>query len=119
MSRKVSGLRAWVFQRITAVYLALFFFAATFYFLGAGGAPFGSLQGYLTWRGLLQNPAVSIATALFFLALLLHAWVGVRDIVMDYFGSATLRFTALVALGVTLWVAGLSVLRSLFVVVLS
>ena len=34
---------------------------------------------------------VRLATMLFFLALLYHAWVGVRDIVMDYVKPTGLR----------------------------
>jgi succinate dehydrogenase / fumarate reductase membrane anchor subunit len=56
-----------------------------------------------TWQGLFSNPLVNIATGFFFFSMLYHAWVGVRDILIDYVQWGVLRFS--------LWVlvtAGLS-----------
>ena len=72
MSRRAAGLRAWLLQRISAVYLALY----VVYFL--------------------------LAMALFFLALSIHAWVGVRDVIIDYVHPAGLRLLLLCGLGVVL-----------------
>jgi succinate dehydrogenase / fumarate reductase, membrane anchor subunit len=49
---------------------------------------------------------------LFFIALLYHAWVGMRDIVMDYVHSAALRLTLETAVVVALllyliWIASI------------
>lgn len=47
----------------------------------------------------MMTPSVSIATLVFFGALLLHAWVGIRDVVMDYVHTLALRVFALALLG--------------------
>ena len=39
---------------------------------------------YALWRALFGNGAFKLATFLFMVALLYHAWIGVRDIYMDY-----------------------------------
>lgn len=72
------GVRDWLAQRVTAVVMALY----TLLFLGAlcNAQPvdFGS------WRQLFAPQWMKLATLLFLASLYLHAWVGVRNIVMDY-----------------------------------
>lgn len=90
------GLRAWVVQRISAVYLALYF---------VGGLLAWIVQRPVTfdaWRAWIAHPAVNIACVLFFIALTLHAWVGVRDVVMDYVRSAAARFVLLAVIAASL-----------------
>jgi succinate dehydrogenase / fumarate reductase, membrane anchor subunit len=103
MSRAAQGLRAWLLQRFTAIYLGLYLIVVLVYI--ASRAPFG----YEQWRSLLAQPMMSIGTALFALATLLHAWVGVRDVLMDYVHAVWLRLmlmaaSALMLLGSLLWV---------------
>jgi succinate dehydrogenase / fumarate reductase membrane anchor subunit len=45
---------------------------------------------------------VSVATGVFFCALLAHAWVGVRDVIMDYVRPVAARAPALVVLAASL-----------------
>ena len=110
MSRH-AGLQAWMLQRLSALYLAAYTLYLLWHFIRH--AP----DGYQTWHAWIATPAVGISAALFFLALLLHAWVGLRDILMDYVHTLTLRLglTALLLLGLTacglwalhiLWQAG-------------
>lgn len=72
------ALSNWLVQRISAVVLALYslFFPAWLLFHWP--------HGWLDWRGLFAPLPMRIATLLFVLALALHAWVGMRDIFMDY-----------------------------------
>jgi len=52
------------------------------------------LQPYLdydVWTALFSNQVVRTFTMLFLLSLFYHAWVGVRDIVMDYVKPAWMR----------------------------
>ncbi len=100
MSRRAAGLRAWLLQRISAVYLALY----VIYFLLASPAA----GGYAAWHAWLGSPWPLLALALFFLALAIHAWVGVRDVIIDYVHHAGLRLlllsgVGLVLLGSLLW----------------
>ncbi len=93
MRRVVTGLRAWLVQRFSAVYMLLFILFLLFNFF------LDPPHSYLIWHGWMRNPGVSVATLVFFAALLLHAWVGVRDVIMDYVHPLALRVSALVLLG--------------------
>ena len=48
---------------------------------------------YALWQALFANGAFRVATLLFWLALLWHAWIGMRDIWMDYIKPTALRLT--------------------------
>jgi len=103
VSRAAQGLRAWLLQRFTAIYLALYLGVVLLY-----GAARGSFS-YGEWRAWLGGPSMGVATALFALALLLHVWVGIRDVLIDYIHPVWLRLllmaaTALVLLGSLLWI---------------
>ena len=102
MSRAAQGLRAWLLQRFTAIYLALYLVAVLSY-----GAAHGRFA-YSEWRAWFGEPWMSVTTALFAMALLLHVWVGIRDVLIDYIHAVWLRLllmaaTALVLLGSLLW----------------
>lgn len=76
--RRASGLRAWVVQRVSAVYLLLFTPLLVGKFL------FYPPPDHTAWVQWVSNRWVAIGLLLFFVALLMHAWVGVRDILIDY-----------------------------------
>ncbi len=101
MSRQMSGFRAWVWQRASAVYLALYI---AYVLLHLMLAPPVDQQALASWMGALP---MWLATALFMLMLLLHAWVGVRDVILDYLKPAFLRFLALLAVQAFLLACGL------------
>lgn len=92
LKKALSGLNAWVVQRFTAVYMLMFFVCALLHFV------FNRPHSYYEWRAWLSAPFVLMATAIFFVALLLHAWVGLRDVVMDYINPLSLRVAVLAAL---------------------
>lgn len=79
------GLRDWLAQRITAIYMVAY--TALFVGILLGGAPLD----YPSWKALFSGQLMRLLTVLFFLSLMLHAWVGVRDILMDYVRAAGLR----------------------------
>lgn len=104
MSRKASGLKAWALQRLTAVYIGLF----SLYLLTV--LLFAAPEGYMQWKDWLGGPLTSVAMLLFVFAVLLHAWVGVRDVLIDYvhpiaIRAAMLGIVALVLAGLGLWAA--------------
>ena len=105
MSRKASGLRAWILQRLTAVYMALFAIYAALLWLPAPPA------SHAVWSAWVANPWVGIAILLFFLALLLHAWIGIRDVLIDYVRPIGARLALLTLFGLGLLGCGLWVLR--------
>jgi succinate dehydrogenase / fumarate reductase membrane anchor subunit len=52
-------------------------------------------HGFFQWRGFMTSPLMSISTLLLFGFLLIHAWVGMRDVAMDYLHSFRIRITML------------------------
>jgi succinate dehydrogenase / fumarate reductase, membrane anchor subunit len=83
--RLFGGLRPWVWQRLSAIYMLLFLAVFATVLANADGMDFAR------WRDWIASPPVSIAVTLFFAAVFLHAWIGLRDIVLDYIHSAPLR----------------------------
>ena len=81
------GLMDWLLQRLTAVLMA----AYTLLLLGV--ALWNGGVDYALWRGLFGNSVFKLATFLFMVALLYHAWIGVRDIFMDYVKPVGVRLT--------------------------
>lgn len=72
------GLRDWFFQRISAVFMAVYVIALFLFFV------FHPDMAYYEWHNLFAQLWVKIATILFFLSLLVHAWVGMWTILTDY-----------------------------------
>ena len=107
MNRRSHGLRAWIIQRISAIYMAAYLVFFVIHVL------FNPPQSYQDWHGWMSGSFISISTALFFIALLVHAWVGVRDVIMDYVKPLALRFSLLSLLGLILLACGLWILRIL------
>ena len=79
------GLRDWMLQRITAVLMIVY---VAVFFAQVLGSP---TLDYATWRAIFAPQWMKFATLLFLFSLFLHAWIGVRDIVMDYIKHAGLR----------------------------
>jgi succinate dehydrogenase / fumarate reductase membrane anchor subunit len=79
------GLRDWLVQRITAVVMAVY----TFVVLGV--VLVGPPMTFIAWRELFASGWMRVATLLFAVSLAWHAWVGVRDIIMDYIKSTAVR----------------------------
>jgi len=89
MSRQASGVMAWVTQRVTAVYLALFLSYLLFHFL------LNAPADYLELRAWAAQPQVSAGLVLMVPLLLAHAWVGIRDVFLDYVKNVGLRIVFL------------------------
>jgi len=81
------GLRDWLAQRITAAIMAVYTLILAGVLLK--GAPFT----YSAWKELFAQGWMRVATLLFALSLAWHAWVGARDILMDYVKPDGLRLT--------------------------
>jgi succinate dehydrogenase / fumarate reductase membrane anchor subunit len=111
LTRHTHGLRAWLIQRFSAVYLAGFLVYLVIHFLMHGG------HGYAEWRAWLAHPAMGIAGAGFVLALMLHGWIGVRDIILDYVPALGVRLLLLTLSGVLLAACGLWAMRTLLLAV--
>jgi succinate dehydrogenase / fumarate reductase, membrane anchor subunit len=81
------GTRDWLAQRITAAIMAVYTVVALVVL--ASKSPFT----YEAWRHLFAQGWMRVATLLFAVSLAWHAWVGVRDILMDYIKHDGVRLT--------------------------
>ena len=72
------GLRDWLSQRVTAVLMVLFTVVLLVQVLMPGPLD------YERWAGIFAAQWMKVLTFVVIVALAWHAWVGVRDIWMDY-----------------------------------
>ena len=79
------GLRDWLAQRITAAIMAVYSVIAVWVLLT------NKPITHAVWRELFVQGWMRVATLVFVASLAWHAWVGVRDILMDYVKPDGLR----------------------------
>ena len=92
------GMRDWLSQRITAVLMALFTIVLLAQLL------FGGPLGYERWAGIFAAQWMKVLTFVVFISIGWHAWVGMRDIWMDYVKPVALRLALQVA--TIVWLVG-------------
>lgn len=81
------GGRDWLVQRVSAALMALFTLLLVVQVLMPGAT------GYYRWAGIFATQWMKFLTFIVIVALAWHAWVGMRDIWMDYIKPAGLRLT--------------------------
>ena len=79
------GVKDWLAQRVTAIVMAVYTIVLLVSFLTANEF------SYEAWAGLFAKQWFKLFSLVTFLGLFYHAWVGIRDIWMDYIKSAGLR----------------------------
>jgi succinate dehydrogenase / fumarate reductase, membrane anchor subunit len=79
------GFRDWLAQRVTAVLMALFTIVLLLQILVGGP------MGYDKWAGIFAAQWMKVFTFVVIVSLLYHAWVGMRDIWMDYIKPVGLK----------------------------
>ena len=92
------GLRDWLSQRVTAALMALFTLALVVQVLLPGE------MGYDKWAGIFSRQWMKVLTFVVIVALLVHVWVGVRDILMDYVKGVGVKLALQVA--TIVWLVG-------------
>jgi len=87
------GLRDWLVQRVTAVLMVAYILVVVGYVVLNSRYVSNTWVGldYNTWTRLFSNLVMRSFSLLFLFAVFYHAWIGVRDIVMDYVKSARIR----------------------------
>ena len=85
------GLRDWLAQRITAIVMAIYTFTLLFSFLT------GQNFSYQGWSALFAQEWFKLFSLVTFVGLYYHAWVGMRDIWMDYVKPMGMRLTLQIA----------------------
>ena len=79
------GFRDWLAQRVTAVLMALFTLALVAQVL------FGAPMGYERWAQIFSAQWMKVLTFVVIVSLAWHAWVGMRDVWMDYVKPVLVR----------------------------
>lgn len=82
------GIRDWLVQRVTAVLIVLFTLALIAQICLTKGQ-----IDYAAWQSIFNAQWMRLFSFVTIVAVLWHAWVGVRDIWMDYVPAAGLRLT--------------------------
>ena len=81
------GLKDWLIQRVSAVFMIAYVILLITAILTS--AP----QDHEAWKTVFSQQWLRIATVLFFMCLFWHAWVGIRNILMDYVHATRIRLT--------------------------
>jgi succinate dehydrogenase / fumarate reductase, membrane anchor subunit len=92
------GLRDWLSQRVTAALMALFTLALVVQVLLPGE------MGYDKWAGIFSRQWMKVLTFVVIVSLIVHVWVGVRDVLMDYVKPVGTRLALQVA--TIVWLVG-------------
>jgi succinate dehydrogenase / fumarate reductase, membrane anchor subunit len=79
------GMRDWLSQRVTATLMALFTVAVIVQVLLPGP------MGYDKWAGMFSHQWMKVLSFVVIISLLIHVWVGMRDIWMDYVKPVAVR----------------------------
>jgi succinate dehydrogenase / fumarate reductase membrane anchor subunit len=100
------GTGDWLLQRLTAVVMAGY---TVFAFLAL---ILHRPPNYAAWKSVFSEMWFQVGTMLFVASLLYHAWVGMRDIIMDYVKPTSMRLAAEFAVAFVLlfylvWTAGI------------
>ncbi|MEE8197672.1 MAG: succinate dehydrogenase, hydrophobic membrane anchor protein [Acidiferrobacterales bacterium] len=81
-----SGLGEWLLQRVTALYIGAFALYLLFRLIAA------PVSDYVAWKSWFAAGGIRISFALFVASLLIHSWIGMRSVFMDYVKPGWLRF---------------------------
>jgi succinate dehydrogenase / fumarate reductase, membrane anchor subunit len=81
------GLRDWLAQRVTAVVMVVYSVIFVVMLLKLPQFDFPS------WKAMWSSPWMRYASLLFLLSLFVHAWIGMRNIFMDYIKNTAVRLT--------------------------
>ena len=92
------GLRDWLSQRVTAALMAVFTLLVLAQLLMPGPL------GYDRWAGIFAQQWMKVLTFVVIVSLAWHAWVGVRDVLMDYIKPMGMRLLLQVA--TIVWLVG-------------
>ncbi len=85
------GAKDWLAQRMTALLMTIYLIVL------AGVLLIVAPQDYAGWKDLFQSQWLRIATFVFFICVFWHAWVGVRNVLMDYVHSMSIRLMMQIA----------------------
>jgi succinate dehydrogenase / fumarate reductase membrane anchor subunit len=92
------GWRDWLAQRVSALVMALFTLVVLAQLLLSGDT------GYDRWAGIFAAQWMKVLTFVVVVSLAYHAWVGMRDVWMDYVKPVSVRLV--LQLATIAWLVG-------------
>ena len=98
LTKRYPGMRAWLTQRLTGLVMAIYSVMVVIRFLSVRP------ENYESWVSFFQPIWWRIASLIFWIALSLHAWLGIRDVFKDYVPNYALQMVLQKILIVLLWV---------------
>ena len=99
MSVQAQGFRAWLLQRLSAVYIGLYIVIALFFIVTNPDN-----ITYQKWQQILSQPFFNVSLLIFFYAIFLHIWIGSRDIIIDYIKPVSVRLVVLTVIALGLFI---------------
>jgi succinate dehydrogenase / fumarate reductase membrane anchor subunit len=83
-----NGLKDWLFQRISALFLLIY--------IGwvVGYMAYHPHMGYVEWQAFFHCAVMRAATVIAVLMLVIHAWIGIWTVTTDYLTCTVLRLSA-------------------------
>ena len=87
-----SGLRDWIFQRISALNLGLYVMVLLGFFITHSPLTFDQ------WKAFFHMASMEVFSLMALLSLLIHSWIGVWTVITDYIKPLYLRASAQVLL---------------------
>ena len=81
-----TGIQDWLFLRATAIIIVLY----VLYFVGFLAT---TDITYEVWRGFFSSSLTKVFTILTLLSILIHAWIGMWQVLTDYIKPVALRLT--------------------------
>ena len=84
------GFGTWLQQRITAVIMLVF---AIVFLIFIFAMALNVNSNISSWQSLFNYTLFKIFIQIFFIALVVHAWIGIRDIWMDYIQCNAMKLT--------------------------
>ncbi len=85
LTKKYPGMRLWLAQRFSAVVMAAYLLVLALMLAAKQSA------GYQGWMEIMSPWWWRLFTLMFFISLVMHAWLGVRDVFKDYIFNLKLR----------------------------
>ncbi len=85
LTNQYPGMRLWLSQRLSSLVMAFYMLVLLIMILITQPA------GFVGWHAFFAPIWFRIATLIFFVCLLMHAWLGVADVLKDYVFNKTLR----------------------------
>lgn len=105
-----SGMKAWLIQRFSGIYIALVGIVLVVMIWTE------QPENYQQWSAIFSGPWMQTALSIFIVTLLFHAWIGLRDIILDYIHPIWIKMLVMTGVVLMLVASGFWFLRALLLV---